>query len=546
MNDNTRKKSILVIDDEKANIITLTHILSEEFTIYAAKNGKDGIELAEQYLPDVILLDIRMPDMDGYKVFSALKASDKTREIPVIFVTALSKAGDEEKGLAMGVADYIIKPFSATVVKLRVRNQIKILEQRMTEENLKKLKTALDQAKKASKAKSVFLSNISHEMRTPLNAIIGLTTIAEKTEDKEHRSQIMQNIGEASAHLLGIINDMLDMAKIETDKLELIPIEYDFERMLQKVIATVKFKADEKRQRLTVNVGGDIPRKLVGDNRRLAQVITNLLSNAIKFTQDEGSICFEVSLIGEDDSICDMLFTVTDNGIGISKDMQEEIFQVFVQADSGSNREYGGTGLGLVISKSIVELMGGRIRVESVPGEGSKFIFTVKAQRGGNSPVPPFGSDVNGEADGVNDKHGCADIPHDCLVSEAGEFAGKRLLLAEDVEINRVIFIELLAETGLVIDCAENGKEALDMVALEPEKYDILFMDMQMPKMDGLEATRRIRALPAHKRERLPIVAMTANVFKDDIEACRSAGMDDHLGKPLDLDAVLKTLRKYI
>jgi len=202
---------------------------------------------------------------------------------------------------------------------------------------------------------------------------------------------------------------------------------------------------------------------------------------------------------------------------------------VFEQAENGRRREYGGTGLGLSISKRIVELMGGKIWIESELGKGAKFAFTIKVQPGRKS-----GSDTTETAE-VIDRD-----------ANKGILTGKKLLIAEDIEINREILIALLDDTGLKIDCAENGKEALDMIAADPEKYDMVFMDVQMPKMDGLEATRRIRALPPRIREKLPIIAMTANVFKDDIEACISAGMDDHLGKPLDIDKVLEILRKYL
>ena len=390
------------------------------------------------------------------------------------------------------------------------------------------LRDASAQAMVASQAKSNFLSNMSHEMRTPLNAIIGMTAIAKKTEDPERKNHAINKIGDASSHLLGVINDVLDMAKIEADKLELAPIEYHFERMLQSVLSVINFRVDEKQQTLTINVDSRIPHFLFGDDQRLAQVISNLLSNAVKFTPAGGRILLEATLAGEADGCHELCIKISDSGIGISAEQKERLFSAFEQAEKGTSRQYGGTGLGLVISKRIVELMGGDIWVESEPGKGAQFIFTAKV-----IACPDEGTD-NAEGDAADS------------IASAADFRGKRLLVAEDIEINREILMALLEDVGLIIDCADNGEEALTMIESEPSKYDIVFMDVQMPVMDGLEATRRIRALPASADIRLPIIAMTANVFKSDIEECLAAGMDDHLGKPLDIDKVLAMLRKYL
>ncbi|MCL2721576.1 MAG: ATP-binding protein [Treponema sp.] len=389
------------------------------------------------------------------------------------------------------------------------------------------------EAEAANKAKSNFLANMSHEMRTPMNAIIGMTSIGKKSNEIEQKNYALNKIGDASSHLLGVINDVLDMAKIEANKLELSPIEYSFERMLQKALTVINFRVEEKQQRLTVNVDQNVPGFLIGDEQRLAQIITNLLSNAIKFTPEGGSICFDASLISETDGSCELGIKVTDNGIGISPEQKERLFFAFEQAEAGTSRQYGGTGLGLPISKRIIELMGGGIWVESEPGKGTQFSFTVKVQRSGRNSCSIPASDIN-------DSH----------VISAGEFNGKKLLIAEDIEINREIFIALLEDTGLEIDCAENGEEAFKMIETAPDKYDIIFMDIQMPLMNGHEASRRIRAFEANRQsqeqqKRIPIIALTANVFKSDIEDCIAAGMDDHLGKPLEIDRVIEIIRKY-
>jgi len=396
------------------------------------------------------------------------------------------------------------------------------------------------EAEAASRAKSDFLSTMSHEMRTPMNAIIGMTAVGKKAENIEQKNHALTKIGDASNHLLGVINDVLDMAKIEANKLELIPIEYDLEKMLQKVITIIHFRVDEKQQELTINIDSNIPRFIIGDDQRLAQVITNLLSNANKFTPEGGKIHLDVSLVQETSSFCELKIEVSDNGIGIAHEQQKRLFMAFEQAESGTSRTYGGTGLGLVISKRIVELMDGSIWIDSDIGKGAKFLLTVKAKRGRkNHDNESFTTIIKQDEN---------------IENNTGRFTGKRLLLAEDIEINRAILVALLEDTKLIIDCAENGKEAVEMIEASPYRYDIVFMDIQMPIMDGLEATRQIRimedrwqsASPMETYKRLPIVAMTANVFKDDIEACLAAGMNGHLGKPLDIDRVYEKLRNYL
>ena len=396
-----------------------------------------------------------------------------------------------------------------------------------------RLEAAMDAAESANRSKTVFLSNMSHEMRTPLNAITGMTAIGKKAAELKEKDNALNKIGDASSHLLGIINDVLDMAKIEANKLELSPVIYDFRRMLDKVVMLLNFRVEEKLLVLSVNVNKNVPRYVVGDDQRMAQIITNLLSNAVKFTPEGGKIQLEVSLSEETGDSCELRVAVIDNGIGIPHDKHGKLFDAFEQADSGTSREYGGTGLGLAITKRIVELMGGRIWVESEPAKGSKFIFYVKVARGKKEE----------QCENVISEDYSTD---DCRDASAGEFSGKRLLIAEDIEINREILLSLLGDLGLTIDCAENGKEALEMIESAPGKYDLVLMDIQMPTMDGYEATRQIRTLPALRDVDLPIVAMTANVFKDDIEQCLASGMNDHLCKPIDIGKVLEKLRKYL
>jgi len=390
------------------------------------------------------------------------------------------------------------------------------------------------QSANASLSKSQFLSTMSHEIRTPLNAILGMTVIGKKAQNMDEKDRAFGKIESASSHLAGVVNDVLDIAKIEANKLELSPVDFSFEKMLNKVITVVSYLAEAKHQTLTVSVDSNLPESIVGDDQRLAQVITNLLSNAIKFTPEGGKIEFLASLIDESGGECRLRIEVADNGIGISPEQQNKLFHMYEQAESDTSRKFGGTGLGLIISKRIIELMGGNIWIESELGKGAHFIFTIKALRSEKA------------SDYANEHFDAATTQSGDLGHTDGRFTGMKMLIAEDVEINREILISLLEHTGLIIDCAGNGKEALSMVESATDKYDIILMDVQMPVMDGLEATRQIRTLPSCESDKLPIIAMTANVFKDDIEACLGAGMNDHLSKPLDIEKVLEVLCTYL
>ena len=383
---------------------------------------------------------------------------------------------------------------------------------------------ALEQAVQASKAKGNFLANMSHEMRTPMNAIIGMTAIGKVSEDIKKKNYAFERIENASSHLLGVINDILDMSKIEANKLELSTVTYCFEKMLQRIVDVISFRTDEKHQELVISVDEKIPGFLTGDDQHLAQVITNLLSNAVKFTPEHGKIHLNAKLLEERSDYCTLQIEVSDSGIGISEEQQSRLFSSFVQADSGTSRKYGGTGLGLAISKSIVELMGGKIWLESEPEKGSTFYFTIKALIANEIGVDVQEEESEQQAENEN-------------------FEGYTILLTEDVEINREIVLTILEPTALHIDCAENGREAVEKFTASPDKYKLILMDLQMPEMDGYEATRNIRKIEQETaRKPVPIVAMTANVFKEDIEKCLSAGMNDHLGKPLDIKELMKKL----
>ena len=399
------------------------------------------------------------------------------------------------------------------------------------------------EAQSATIAKSAFLANMSHEIRTPMNAIVGMASIGISAGGIEKKDYCFKRINEASKHLLGVINDILDMSKIEANKLELTYSVFDLKKTVQRIINVNNVRLDEKNQTLLVDIDPAIPELIISDEQRLSQVITNLIGNAIKFTPKKGVIKIRIEIteeeknkyaVNSDDenlSLCTINFSITDTGIGISREKQKNLFQPFHQAESSTSREYGGTGLGLSISKNIIEMMDGRIWVESDLGKGASFFFTIKVKQAAEIKQS---ESVTAHAD------------------TAVKFKGKNILLAEDMEINREIVNALLEPTQLNIDCAENGEEAVKMFKEAPNKYAMIFMDIQMPLMDGYETTRNIRAIEnsmkinGNEYKPVPIIAMTANVFREDIEKCLESGMNGHVGKPLNFDEVMDKLRLYL
>ena len=395
------------------------------------------------------------------------------------------------------------------------------------------LKRSREEALAASKAKSTFLSNMSHEIRTPMNAIIGMTSIGKREKDPQRKDYAFAKIENASTHLLGIINDVLDISKIESGKMELSPIVFGFTQMLDRVLSVVTLKMKDKRQHFSVTIDPAIPEKLFGDDQRLAQVVTNILSNATKFTPEDGPITLEATLVSLHSDACVIQVSVKDSGIGMSQQEQSKLFNIFQQAEAGTARKYGGSGLGLAISKRILELMGGEIWVESEKGKGSRFSFTVQLEI--PKDIAATADARRGTALGIEEENGLG-----------GDFSGKVVLLADDVEINLEIVAGLLEPTNLTIDTAKNGREAVNAFVANPERYDLILMDVQMPEMDGLQATEMIRALDAPQAATIPIIAMTANVFREDIEKCLNAGMNGHLGKPIVMQDVMKVLSHYL
>jgi signal transduction histidine kinase len=534
---NAQRPSILVIDDTPANLITLGTALEAEFKLQIATSGAMGLALASKSPPDLILLDVMMPEMDGYETCRRLKADPNLKHIPVIFVTALTDTSAETAGLSLGAADYITKPINIEIARQRIKNLVEREQFRkeveahrdhleeLVQERTLALSIAKEAAETANHAKTVFLANMSHELRTPMNGIMGMTDLALRKATDPKQKDYLAKVTKSSQNLLAIINDILDISKIEAERLTLESTGFKLGDVMENLAGMIEHRAAEKELNLDIDIAPDLANKQIqGDPLRLGQVLLNLAGNAVKFTSS-GSIKVRALLTEEQASAILVRFEVQDTGIGIDAEDQQRIFSAFLQADSSMTRKYGGTGLGLAISKRLAQLMGGDIGVDSRPGVGSTFWFTVRLNKQNRTEVV-----------------GQSEKTIDAELEIQQRYAGRRILVADDEPMNREVVQIQMEAVGLVADAAEDGEAAVTLA--QKTAYAAILMDVQMPKMNGLEATRRIRELPGYKDT--PIIAMTASAFVEDKEHCYEAGMNDFIVKPFDPDQLFTTLLRWL
>ncbi|MDL2290846.1 response regulator [Desulfovibrio sp. OttesenSCG-928-F20] len=388
-----------------------------------------------------------------------------------------------------------------------------------------KLLLATEEALTSIRAKNEFMARMSHEIRTPMNAVIGMTTVAQKSTDMPKIKESLDMIGTSAQQLLAMINNLLDMSDINMDNLAILYAPYNLKAMLGNVVKNFQWQVEEKQQNLHQDIHCVGNHMIVGDEKRTSQIITHLLANAIKFTPAGGSITLSVQEKDIENTSAILAITVTDTGIGIDEDVLPRIFDLFEQVDGGSTRQYGGIGIGLPIVKNLVQLMGGTISVASEAGVGSSFAVELPVTLGAECTEQLAQAASLDPCDGVK-----------------FNWPGKRVLLVEDIEVNQLIAMELLGDTGVEVECAENGQQALDMFLRDHDRYDLILMDMQMPVMDGLEATRQIRASGMPNAKTIPIYAMTANAYKEDAEACLQAAMNGHIPKPIDVGVLYRAM----
>ena len=701
---------ILIVEDSLTQALKLQYLLEQyKYRVAVAKNGREALDYLKEHTPTLVISDIVMPEMDGYEMCRRIKEKEALKGVPVILLTSLSDPVDVIKGLQCGADNFVTKPYREDFLISRIKSvlinrelrktafgewgfkiffrgeQYTITSDRMQmvdllfssfenavqknqelENVIRELKTTQEElalakaaAERANRAKSLFLANMSHDIRTPMNGIIGMTELCLDTSLTAEQREYLGMVKSSADSLLSLLNDILDFSKIEGDMIELEQIDFNLRNTVEDIVKSMAYPAHKKGLELACRIHREIPVALVGDPGRLRQIVVNLVGNALKFTE-KGEVVVEVKLEDENEDEAILHFLVKDTGIGIPRKKQKKIFEAFSQADESTTRRYGGTGLGLSISSGLAAMLGGKIWVESESGKGATFHFTAKfnlqkgplshgkmalkdlrgmpvlviddnvtnreilkeallnwemaptvvggdgalgaledagasgrlfslvlldataSEKGGfaigseisanpkwDVPMIIMTSSVGMRGDGelcrrigiaayltkpikqselfdailtVLDMGGADQGKHDLVTKHSirESKARLRVLVAEDNPVNQKLAQKLLKKMGYAVDVAGNGKEAVD--AFGREKFDVILMDVQMPEMDGLEATGAIRKMEQENGGHIPIIAMTAHAMKGDREQCLDAGMDGYVSKPIQVPKLAEAI----
>ena len=596
-----KRSKILIVEDSKTQALGLHDLLVDNgYEVSVAFGGLEAKAYLENFLPDIIITDIIMPDINGYELCRVIRGNEKTRDIPIILLTSLSSPDDIIEGLKSGADNFITKPFDKAGLLARIsyillnkqlraaqpsslglnlyfaghehlitaeRAQIldlffssydaAIQKHRQLEETVRELsetqeylydarkeaEKAVQEAEKAKEARGLFLANITHDLRSPLSAIIGIAELLSEAALQPTQREYVTIIKNAGESLLAQINNILDFSKIDAGMLELETIDFDLYEQINIASSIFTKEISDKKLHFDINIEPDVPQFLIGDESRLRQILINLLSNAVKYTS-KGKVTFNVSRFdGINDKTARLRFEIIDTGIGISKDRQQTLFQAFVQGHKSAARIYGGTGLGLSIVKQLATKMGGTVSLTSEPGLGSAFICEIEF---------PISSEEAVKNVKIQKENCVMQTKRISLLSEQKKSdlpkETKKILIVEDSKIYQRLEREMLESWGFKFELAENGQEACRIFRERGSEFSLILMDCQMPVMDGYKATAEIRDFEKSQNiaRPVPIIALTAGSDNTDMNICSSAGMNDYIEKPLKKKQLEECLLKWL
>ena len=546
--DRATKSTIMIVDDEPLNIeIVRKDLESAGYRHFlTTSNSVEAVEIIQREKPDLVLLDLRMPDVSGLEILEQVRATKSTQDTPVIILTAVEDPATKHRALDLGATDFLSKPFDRLDLLPRVRNALVVkqhidevaasvarleLELRRHESTAEELRKAIDAAEAAERSKSEFLANVSHEIRTPLTAILGFADEIAESVSRPEEVDAINTIKRNGEHLLHVINDVLDLSKIEAGKMTVEGIATSPVGIVEEVASLMQVRAEKQRIKLHVHYAFPLPVTIPTDPTRLRQILMNLIGNGIKFTET-GQVSIHVHL--DRDAGPKIRFDVVDSGVGMTAAQMDNLFQPFTQADSTTTRKFGGTGLGLCICKRLAEMLGGEIKAVSEVGRGSTFTLSIPTGSLEDVAMRTSLRSRRRSKQPANKGRRAEHRPLDC-----------RVLLAEDGPDNQKLISLFLTKAGMDVTVAENGAIAVDLAreALRQGRpFDVILMDIQMPVMDGYEATRQLRD-GGHTG---PIIALTAHAMAGTSQKCLEAGCDGYTSKPVSKAALIETIRSHL